>query len=79
MEVATGNFPYRKWGSVFEQLCQVRAEEEITELANFSDNWLMFLLFVPLRQVVQGDPPRLDTSYNGMEFSKEFVEFVNTW
>lgn len=23
MEVATGNFPYRKWDSVFEQLCQV--------------------------------------------------------
>ncbi|EDW25100.1 GL24503 [Drosophila persimilis] len=50
MEVATGNFPYRKWDSVFEQLCQV----------------------------VQGEPPRLMTSYNGMEFSKEFVEFVNT-
>lgn len=39
----------------------------------------MFLSFIPLWQVVQGDPPRLDTSYNGMEFSKEFVEFVNTW
>ncbi|XP_037729649.1 dual specificity mitogen-activated protein kinase kinase 4 [Drosophila subpulchrella] len=50
MEVATGNFPYRKWDSVFEQLCQV----------------------------VQGEPPRLLTSYNGMEFSKEFVDFVNT-
>lgn len=50
MEVATGSFPYRKWDSVFEQLCQV----------------------------VQGDPPRLSTSYNGMEFSTEFVEFVNT-
>lgn len=24
MEVATGTFPYRKWDSVFEQLCQVR-------------------------------------------------------
>uniref|UniRef100_A0A1A9W487 mitogen-activated protein kinase kinase n=1 Tax=Glossina brevipalpis TaxID=37001 RepID=A0A1A9W487_9MUSC len=24
MEVATGNFPYRKWDSVFEQLCQVK-------------------------------------------------------
>lgn len=23
MEVATGTFPYRKWDSVFEQLCQV--------------------------------------------------------
>ncbi|KAH8385151.1 hypothetical protein KR200_010600, partial [Drosophila serrata] len=50
MEVATGTFPYRKWDSVFEQLCQV----------------------------VQGEPPRLLTSYNGMEFSKEFVDFVNT-
>ncbi|KAM8704210.1 hypothetical protein ACLKA7_008758 [Drosophila subpalustris] len=50
MEVATGTFPYRKWDSVFEQLCQV----------------------------VQGDPPRLHTSYNGMEFSQEFVDFVNT-
>ena len=50
MEVATGNFPYRKWDSVFEQLCQV----------------------------VQGDPPRLQTSFNGMEFSHEFVDFVNT-
>uniref|UniRef100_A0A0K8TKN2 mitogen-activated protein kinase kinase n=1 Tax=Tabanus bromius TaxID=304241 RepID=A0A0K8TKN2_TABBR len=50
MEVATGTFPYRRWDSVFEQLCQV----------------------------VQGDPPRLHTSYNGMEFSQEFVDFVNT-
>jgi mitogen-activated protein kinase kinase 4 len=49
MEVATGKFPYPKWGSVFEQLYQV----------------------------VQGDPPRLSTSYNGMEFSEEFVDFVN--
>lgn len=24
MEVATGKFPYPKWGSVFEQLSQVR-------------------------------------------------------
>lgn len=23
MEVATGHFPYPKWNSVFEQLCQV--------------------------------------------------------
>ena len=51
MEVATGKFPYPKWGSVFEQLYQV----------------------------VQGDPPRITTSYNGMEFSTEFVDFVNTW
>ncbi|EDW59720.1 uncharacterized protein Dvir_GJ11038 [Drosophila virilis] len=50
MEVATGTFPYRKWDSVFEQLCQV----------------------------VQGDPPRLHTSYNGIEFSMEFAEFVHT-
>lgn len=51
MEVATGKFPYPKWGSVFEQLYQV----------------------------VQGDPPRITTSYNDMEFSTEFVDFVNTW
>lgn len=52
MEVATGKFPYPKWGSVFEQLYQV----------------------------VQGDAPRLTTSYNNdMEFSDEFVDFVNTW
>lgn len=50
MEVATGRFPYPKWGSVFEQLYQV----------------------------VQGDPPRLKPSYNGIEFSDEFVDFVNT-
>ncbi|KAG4075399.1 hypothetical protein HA402_015052 [Bradysia odoriphaga] len=50
MEVATGKFPYPKWGSVFEQLYQV----------------------------VQGEAPRLTTSYNGMEFSDEFVDFVNT-
>lgn len=50
MEVATGNFPYRRWDSVFEQLCQV----------------------------VQGDPPQLQPSFNGMEFSTEFVDFVNT-
>uniref|UniRef100_A0A336MH04 mitogen-activated protein kinase kinase n=2 Tax=Culicoides sonorensis TaxID=179676 RepID=A0A336MH04_CULSO len=50
MEVATGKFPYPKWGSVFEQLYQV----------------------------VQGEPPRLSASYNGMEFSDEFVDFVNT-
>ncbi|XP_055706669.1 dual specificity mitogen-activated protein kinase kinase 4-like [Phlebotomus papatasi] len=50
MEVATGKFPYPKWGSVFEQLYQV----------------------------VQGEPPSLTTSYNGMEFSEEFVAFVNT-
>lgn len=51
MEVATGRFPYPKWGSVFEQLYQV----------------------------VQGDAPRLTTSYNNIEFSEEFVDFVNTW
>lgn len=51
MEVATGSFPYPKWNSVFDQLCQV----------------------------VQGDPPRLSTSYKGMEFSQELVDFVNTW
>ncbi|XP_055923334.1 dual specificity mitogen-activated protein kinase kinase 4 isoform X2 [Eupeodes corollae] len=50
MEVATGNFPYKKWDSVFEQLCQV----------------------------VQGDAPQLQPSFNGMEFSVEFVDFVNT-
>uniref|UniRef100_A0A182VRW4 mitogen-activated protein kinase kinase n=1 Tax=Anopheles minimus TaxID=112268 RepID=A0A182VRW4_9DIPT len=50
MEVATGKFPYPKWGSVFEQLSQV----------------------------VEGDPPRLCTTYNGMEFSIDFVNFVNT-
>lgn len=50
MEVATGKFPYPKWGSVFEQLAQV----------------------------VEGDPPRLSQSYNDMEFSQEFVNFVNT-
>lgn len=51
MEVATGKFPYPKWGSVFEQLFQV----------------------------VQGDAPLLTSSYNEMEFSDEFVDFVNTW
>lgn len=51
MEVATGRFPYPKWGSVFEQLFQV----------------------------VHGDPPRLSISYQGIEFSEEFVDFVNTW
>lgn len=51
MEVATGRFPYPKWGSVFEQLFQV----------------------------VHGDPPRLAISYHGIEFSEEFVDFVNTW
>lgn len=50
MEVATGNFPYKKWDSVFEQLCQV----------------------------VKGDAPQLQPSFNGMEFSIEFVDFVNT-
>ncbi|XP_026805121.1 dual specificity mitogen-activated protein kinase kinase 4-like isoform X1 [Rhopalosiphum maidis] len=47
VEVATGRFPYPRWSSVFEQLCQV----------------------------VQGDPPRLQTSNN---FSPNFVNFVNT-
>ncbi|XP_025419527.1 dual specificity mitogen-activated protein kinase kinase 4 isoform X2 [Sipha flava] len=47
VEVATGRFPYPRWSSVFEQLCQV----------------------------VQGDPPRLQTSNN---FSPHFVNFVNT-
>lgn len=51
MEVATGRFPYPKWGSVFEQLFQV----------------------------VHGDPPSLTTSYQDMQFSEEFVDFVNTW
>ncbi|XP_063696002.1 dual specificity mitogen-activated protein kinase kinase 4 [Culicoides brevitarsis] len=35
-------------------------------------------VFEQLYQVVQGDPPRLAASYNGMEFSDEFVDFVNT-
>lgn len=30
MEVATGKFPYPKWGSVFEQLYQVRGGEEFS-------------------------------------------------
>lgn len=47
IEVATGQFPYPRWSSVFEQLCQV----------------------------VQGDPPRLQTPNN---FSPHFVNFVYT-
>ncbi|CAH0394568.1 unnamed protein product [Bemisia tabaci] len=50
MEVATGHFPYPKWNSAFEQLCQV----------------------------VQGDPPKLTTNYDGNTFSQEFVNFINT-
>lgn len=51
MEIATGHFPYPKWGSVFEQLYQV----------------------------VQGEAPRLTTTYeSSISFSEEFVEFVNT-
>jgi len=49
-EISTGTFPYPKWNSIFEQLCQV----------------------------VQGDPPRLQTFSNGFSFSKEFADFVNT-
>ena len=50
-EISTGTFPYPKWNSIFEQLCQV----------------------------VQGDPPRLQTNVNGLTFSTDFVDFVNTW
>lgn len=28
---------------------------------------------------MQGEAPQLTTSYNGMEFSDDFVNFVNTW
>ncbi|XP_055544957.1 dual specificity mitogen-activated protein kinase kinase 4-like [Wyeomyia smithii] len=35
-------------------------------------------VFEQLSQVVEGDPPRLSPSYNGMEFSLDFVNFVNT-
>lgn len=42
MEVATGNFPYRKWGSVFEQLCQVQTNAALT---NYEFSVKLFLLF----------------------------------
>jgi len=35
-------------------------------------------VFEQLYQVVQGDPPRLDSSENGNAFTSEFVNFVNT-
>ncbi|XP_031632322.1 dual specificity mitogen-activated protein kinase kinase 4 [Contarinia nasturtii] len=35
-------------------------------------------VFEQLYQVVQGEPPRLQSSYNNIEFSDEFVDFVNT-
>ncbi|CAO1421624.1 unnamed protein product [Diamesa hyperborea] len=35
-------------------------------------------VFEQLYQVVQGDPPRLTRTYNEMEFSEEFCNFVNT-
>jgi len=49
-EISTGDFPYPKWNSIFEQLCQV----------------------------VQGDPPQLQPNMNGLVFSSDFVNFVNT-
>lgn len=36
-------------------------------------------VFEQLFQVVHGDPPSLTTSYQNMQFSEEFVNFVNTW
>lgn len=36
-------------------------------------------VFEQLYQVVQGDAPRLTQNYNGMEFSEDFCNFVNTW
>ncbi|KAL9871387.1 dual specificity mitogen-activated protein kinase kinase 4 [Glossina fuscipes] len=50
MEVATGNFPYRKWDSVFEQLCQVvqgdpprlqQGQEFSTEFVEFVNTCLI--------------------------------------
>uniref|UniRef100_T1ITH1 mitogen-activated protein kinase kinase n=1 Tax=Strigamia maritima TaxID=126957 RepID=T1ITH1_STRMM len=35
-------------------------------------------VFEQLTQVVQGDPPRLNTCKNGNMFTQEFVDFVNT-
>jgi len=49
VEVSTGQFPYRDWNSIFDQLMQV----------------------------VQGEPPFLDVERD--QFSKDFVDFVNTW
>lgn len=36
-------------------------------------------VFEQLYQVVQGDAPRLTRHYNGMDFSEDFCNFVNTW
>lgn len=36
-------------------------------------------VFEQLYQVVQGDAPRLTRDYEGMDFSEEFCNFVNTW
>ena len=40
MEVATGKFPYPKWGSVFEQLYQVKID---VFLRKISDQMVFFL------------------------------------
>jgi mitogen-activated protein kinase kinase 4 len=36
-------------------------------------------VFEQLYQVVQGDAPRLTRHYEGMDFSEDFCNFVNTW
>uniref|UniRef100_A0A1B0ATY0 mitogen-activated protein kinase kinase n=1 Tax=Glossina palpalis gambiensis TaxID=67801 RepID=A0A1B0ATY0_9MUSC len=55
MEVATGNFPYRKWDSVFEQLCQVvqgdpprlqQGQEFSTEFVEFVNTWWVFSFLI---------------------------------
>lgn len=72
MEVATGRFPYPKWGSVFEQLYQVKYVISSIKIDKIFEIINSF-------KVVQGEAPRITSSYNGIEFSDEFVDFVNTW
>jgi len=36
-------------------------------------------VFEQLYLVVQGDPPRLSTTYKDYTFTEAFVNFVNTW
>lgn len=51
----------------------------LIKLSSFTIKMNIILISYSIFQVVQGEPPQITTSFNGIEFSDEFVDFVNTW
>lgn len=71
IEMATGQYPYNKWRTPFEQLRQVRREERAAGGSNY---YKLFFSSSYILQVVEDSPPRLPAG----TFSAKFEDFIAT-